>query len=109
MDGSVLEEKTIFKMLGLSFSCKLDWGCYLVSTAKKLLDSFYKVFSSEAAFYLYEYIIPLCMEYCCHVWADASGCYVDVLDKLQKRVFRIVGPSLAASLEHLVHRRNMAS
>ena len=49
------------------------------------------------------------MEYCCHVWAGASGCYVDVLDKLQKRVFRIVGPSLAASLEHLVHRRNMAS
>ena len=24
MDGSVLEEKTSFKMLGLTFSCKLD-------------------------------------------------------------------------------------
>ena len=28
MDGSVLEEKSSFKMLGLTFSSKLDWGCY---------------------------------------------------------------------------------
>ena len=27
MDGSVLEEKTSFKMLGLTFSSKLDWDC----------------------------------------------------------------------------------
>ena len=26
MDGSILEEKSSFKMLGLTFSCKLDWG-----------------------------------------------------------------------------------
>ena len=28
MDGSVLEEKSFFKMLGLTFSSKLDWGSY---------------------------------------------------------------------------------
>ena len=28
MDGSVLEEKSSFKMLRLTFSSKLDWGCY---------------------------------------------------------------------------------
>ena len=33
MDGSVLEEKTSFKMLGLTFSSKLDWGSYIVSIA----------------------------------------------------------------------------
>ena len=26
MDGSVLEEKSSFEMLGLTFSYKLDWG-----------------------------------------------------------------------------------
>ena len=26
MDGSVLEEKSSFKILGLTFSSKLDWG-----------------------------------------------------------------------------------
>ena len=34
MDGSVLEKKSSFKMLGLSFSCKLDWGSYIISIAK---------------------------------------------------------------------------
>ena len=34
MDGSVLEEQSSFKMLGLSFSSKLDWGSYIISIAK---------------------------------------------------------------------------
>ena len=34
MDGSVLEEKSSFKMLWLTFSCKLDWGSYIISIAK---------------------------------------------------------------------------
>ena len=33
-DGSVLEEKTSFKMLGLTFSSKLDWDSYIVYIAK---------------------------------------------------------------------------
>ena len=34
MDGSVLEEKSFFNMLGLTFSSKLDWGSYIIFTAK---------------------------------------------------------------------------
>ena len=33
MGGSVLEEKSYFKMLELTFSSKLDWGCYIISNA----------------------------------------------------------------------------
>ena len=33
-DGCVLEEKSSFKMLGLTFSSKLDCGSYIISTAK---------------------------------------------------------------------------
>ena len=47
--------------------------------------------------------------YCCHVWAGASRCYLELLDKLQKWICKTVGPSLAASLEPLTHRRNVAS
>ena len=36
-------------------------------------------------------------------------CYLDMLDKLQKRICGTVGSSLAASLEALAHRRNIAS
>ena len=32
--GSILEEKSSFKMLGLTFSSKLDWGSYVFSIAK---------------------------------------------------------------------------
>ena len=34
IDGFVLEEKSSFKMLGLAFSCKLDWGSYTITIAK---------------------------------------------------------------------------
>ena len=34
MAWSVVEEKSSFKMLGSSFSSKLNWGCYIISIAK---------------------------------------------------------------------------
>ena len=115
MDGSVLEDKTSFKMLGLTFSSKLNWGSYIVSIAKTaskkigaLIRSM-KFLSPEIALYLYKSTIRPCMEYCCHVWAGAPSCCLELLDKLQKRICRTVGPSLAASLEPLAHRRNVAS
>ena len=49
------------------------------------------------------------MKYFCHVWAGAPSWYLELLDKLQKQICRIVGPSLAASLEPLAHCRNVAS
>ena len=33
MDGSLLEEKSSFEILGLAFSSKLDWGSYIISIA----------------------------------------------------------------------------
>ena len=71
MDGSVLEEKTSFKMLGSTFSSKLDWGSYIVSIAKtaskkiRALIRSMKFLSPEVALYLYKSTIRPCMEYCC--------------------------------------------
>ena len=66
MDGSVLEEKTSFKMLGLAFSSKLDWGSYIVSIAKTaskkigaLIRSM-KFLSPVVALYLYKSTIRPC-------------------------------------------------
>ena len=69
----------------------------------------FKFLSPEVALHLYESTIHPCMEYCCHVWAGAPGCCSELLGKLQKRICRTVGPSLAASLESLVHCRNVPS
>ena len=49
------------------------------------------------------------MEYCCHVWAGTPSCYLELLDKLQKRICRTVGPSLSVSLKPLAHHQNVVS
>ena len=115
MDGSVVDEKSSFKMLGLTFSSKLDWGSYIMSVAKSaskkigVLIRSMMFLSPEVALYLYKSAIRPCMEYCSHAWAGAPSCYLELLDKLQKRICRTVGPTLAASLEPLAHRRNLVS
>ena len=115
IDGSVLEKKSSFNMLGLTFSSKLDWGSYIISFAKTASQKIgtlicsMKFLSPEVALYLYKSTIRPCMEYCCHVWAGAPSCYLELLDKLQKRICRTVGSSLATSLDSLAHRRSVAS
>ena len=115
MDGSVLEKKSSFKMLGLTFSSKLDCGSYIISIAKTASNKLgtlirsMKFVSPEVALYLYKSSIRPCTDYCCHVWAGAPSCYLELVDKLQKRICRTVGPSLAVSLAPLPHRQNVAS
>ena len=99
----------------MTFSSKLDWGSYLISIAKTgpkktgaLIRSM-TILSPGVALYLCKSTIRPCMEYCCHVSAGDPNCYLEMLDKLQKRICRIVGASLAASLEPLAHRRNVVS
>ena len=102
-------------MLRLTCSSKLDWRSYIIyiaKTASKKIGALIRsmrFFSPEVALYLYKSTIHPCMEYCCHVWAGAPSYYLELLDKLQKRMSRAVGPSLAGSLEPLAHRRNEAS
>ena len=49
------------------------------------------------------------MKYCCHIWAGAPSFYLELFDRLQKRIHRTLGPSLATCLEPLAHRQNVAS
>ena len=67
MDASVLEKKSFFKMLGLTFSSKFDWGFYIISiaktTSKKTGDLIHpmKLLSLEVNLYLYKSTIT-------HAW-----------------------------------------
>ena len=99
-------------MLGLTFCSKLDWGSYVISVASQKIGALIrsmKFLSSEVALYLYKSLIRPCMEYCCHIWAGVASCYLALLYKLQKRIWRTVGPSFATSPEPLAHRRNVVS
>ena len=102
-------------MLGLTFSSKLDWDSYIISIAKSASTKIGALIRSmiflslEVALYLYISNIQPCMECCCHVSAGAPSCYLELLDKLQKRICRTVRRSLAASIEPLARRRNVTS
>ena len=84
MDGSVQDEKSSFKMLGLTFSSKLDWSSYIISiaqTASKKIGAFIrsmKFLSPEVSLYLYKSTIRSCMEYCCHAWVGAPSHYLEL-------------------------------
>ena len=92
--GSVLEEKSYFKMLGLTFSSKLDWGSYIISIAKTAFKKVGTLIRSMK-FLRNFYEVPF------------PSCYLELLVKLHKRICRTVGHSLATSLEPLAHRRNL--
>ena len=103
------------KMMGLTFSSKLVWGSYIISTAKTAskkigaLTRSMTLLSPEVSLYLYKSTIRPSVQYCCHIQAGAPSCCLELLDKLQKQTCRFVGPSLAASLETLAHGQNIAS
>ena len=64
-----------------------------------------KFHSSNVALYLYKSTILPRTEYSCHVWAGTSSRWLDMLDKLQKRICRITaGPLFAAAFKLLTHR-----
>ena len=90
MDGSVLEEKSSFKILRLPFSSKLDCGSYIISIVKTVSDEIrisirsMKFSPPEVGLSLFKSTIRPWMEYCCHFWAGAPSCYLEMLDKLQK-------------------------
>ena len=107
-----LKKNLLLRYWGWLFSSKLDWGSYIISIAKtsykkiEALIRSMKFVSPEVALYLYKSTICPCMEYWSHVWAGAPTCYLELLDRLQKRIRRTVGPTVVSFLEPLAHRRN---
>ena len=92
MDGYILEKKSFFKMLELTFSSKLDWyskksGALIRFFLLRLLCIFINL--------PYNHVWNIVVTY---VWADAPSFYLDLLDKLQEQICRTVGLSLGCFL-----------
>ena len=69
MDGSVLEEKSSLKMLGLTF-----YIIFIAKTASKKTEALIhsmKFLALGFALYFCKPTTHPCMEYCCHVWTGA--------------------------------------
>ena len=84
----------------------------MLDIASKKIEAFIrsmKFLSPEFALYLYKSTIRPCLEYCCHVWASAPSCYFELLDKLQKQIYRTTVPLLVVSPEPLAHYQNLSN
>ena len=57
-------EKSYFKMLGLTFSSKLEWNTFIISIAKTAFEKI-EAFFSEVVLYLCKSTIWPYMEYFC--------------------------------------------
>ena len=115
MGGVDLPESDSIRLLGLTLSKDLSWNKYVqliaTSAAKKVGSLFRarKMLTPESILYLYKATIRPCIEYCCHLWAGASGECLNLLDRIQDRVINMVGPLLSSRLVPLAHRRNISS
>ena len=67
MDVSVLEEKSSFMMLGLTFSSKLDWGSYIVFIPKTASKKIGALIRSMDFFLLGLLCISINLPYT-HIW-----------------------------------------
>ena len=72
-------------MLGLIFSSKLDWDSYIISIAKTASKKIGTLIRSMK-FLLMLFCISINLQISVnHVWAGALSCYLELLDKLQKK------------------------
>ena len=115
MNGNVLDESSTLHLLGLTLTSDLSFKPYIKSIAKLAsakVASLYRArhfLTPDSILYLYKSQIRPCMEYCCHIWGGSSNDALSLLDKVQKRILNLVGPALAANLQPLSHRRDVAS
>ena len=103
MDGSVFEEKSSFKILGLNLIGAVT-SSPLLKLAPRELEPWFVLWSffllRLLCIYLYKSTIWPSTEYCCHILARATMWYLGDYT---------VGSSLAAFFEHLTHRQIVAS
>ena len=100
MDGSVLEENHLLRCWG--WLSPLIWiGALTLSLLLKLpptkLEPWFVLWSFfilRLIYISFKFAIRPCIWYCCYLWAVASGCYLGILDKLQKQICRTASPSL---------------
>ena len=88
----------------IAFHCTIDWFHYACVQIRSM-----KFLFPEVALFLNKSTIRPCIEYCFHIWAGVPSCFLELLDKLQKRIYRTVGHSLATSREPLAHCQNVCS
>ena len=96
LNGSVLENVTVQKLLGVLIDNTLSWRSHIDNVCKKvgrqvaLLKriTYFLTFDMKIMFYN-AYILPI-FDYCCPIWGKDNKTYINKLSKLQKRIAKII-------------------
>lgn len=114
MADANFQESNSLHLFRLMFFTDMKWKHYIesivTSAARKVcsLCRARQFFSPESILYIYKSTISPCIEYCCHIWSDASARHLEILDKIQI-LCNFIGPDLVSRLQSLSNRRNVIS
>ena len=117
--GQVVSDKPEMKLLGVTFSRKLEWKTHLKNITRtagqrtSMLRRLGPVFDKAGLVTIYKTYIRSKMEYAPLAWMGASTVHLSALDKIQRRACRLIGLGPEEQLRHnlssLSHRRNVAA
>lgn len=66
-------------------------------------------FSKEYILHIYKSVIRRFIEYCCHILSASSAIHLDILHRIQRRIYNVIGQDLASPLELHTPRFNNSS
>ncbi len=96
MGDATLDEVSDFKLLGVTFSKDLSFNTHINSVANKIakLSGFIirctRNMSSAALLNLFKSLVLPHVVYCICVWAPFQGNHIDRLDRVQRKITRVV-------------------
>ena len=94
-----LDREDHIKDLGVIFDENLDFGVHTVHIAERINKAYsmlwlikrnFKEIGREAFLLLYKHLVRSHLEYCNFVWATYKKCYIDKLEKVQKRCKKMI-------------------
>jgi hypothetical protein len=109
-----LPESPSFKVVGLTFTNNLRWNTHIQNVAKNAgralahLNRARAVFDKPSLLQLYKSHVRSTMEYCSPIWMGASNTSIALLDRIQSRAAKLIGPK-AIELPCLSHRRDVTA
>ena len=104
-EGSILPVVSHVKLLGVSIDNGLTWSDHIVTQSKKAaamlgcLARAKHLIPSCHMVTIYKAKIRPLLEYCSSVWWSACDTHLNLLDKVERRAARIIGPDFKVPYE----------
>ena len=102
------------KIVGLTLTHNLSWSPHIkkiaanANRALALLRRARPVLSSPALSTICKSFVRSRMEYCSPLWMGAPATVLGLLDRVQSKAAKLLGPASASQLQTLAHRRGVA-